>query len=72
MYPGMGFVLTAKEEHCEEVCRRFSRVGMTAHSIGMVDTSRELRITYREEETSVFDFSKNGIMGLFTGPDPCP
>jgi hypothetical protein len=72
MYPGMGFVLTAKEEHCEEVCRRFSRVGMTAQCIGTVDTGRELRITYREEETSVFDFSKNGIMGLFTGPDSCP
>lgn len=72
MYPGMGFVLTAKDEHCEEVCRRFSRVGITAQCIGTVDSSRELRIAYHEEETSVFDFSKNGIMGLFTGPDSCP
>lgn len=72
MYPGMGFVLTAKEEHCEEVCRRFSRVGIMAQCIGTVDSSRELRIAYHEEETSVFDFSKNGIMGLFTGPDSCP
>lgn len=72
MYPGMGFVLTATEDHSEEVCRRFSAVGMKAQEIGTVNTSRELRITYRGEESSVFDFTHNGIMGLFINPGTCP
>ena len=61
MYPGMGFILTMKKEHVEEVCTRFSRVGITARDIGVVDTSRNLTIAYKEKESQVFDFSKNGI-----------
>jgi putative methanogenesis marker protein 2 len=71
-YPGMGFVLTAPEENLGEICRRFSRVGMTACRIGTVDGSRNLRICYAGEDASVFDFSKNGVMRLFSGDGACP
>ena len=71
-YPGMGFVLTAAEKDLDEVCRRFSSVGMTACRIGTVDSSRNLRISYAGEESSVFDFSKNGVMRLFSDDGPCP
>ena len=54
-----------------EVCARFSGVGITAHDIGVVDATRNLTITYKEKESQVFDFSKNGIMRLFTGPEGC-
>ncbi len=64
----MGFVVTAPGENVEPVCERFARVGITASAIGTVDTSRELRIRYRENDASVFDFSRNGIMRLFSGP----
>ncbi|MDI6718164.1 MAG: methanogenesis marker 2 protein [Methanomicrobiales archaeon] len=66
MYPGMGFVLTARDEHVEEVCRRFAGVGITARPIGRVDGSRNLTIRYRGRATSVFDLEKDGIMRLFT------
>ena len=64
MYPGMGFILTAKKEHVKELVRLFAGVGMTACEIGAVNTTRELRITYNGQETQVFDFIDNGIMHL--------
>lgn len=70
-YPGMGFVLTVQDAHIDEVCRRFSGVGMTAAAIGEVDDSRNLCISYEGEDSSVFDFSKNGIMRLFAADRPC-
>jgi hypothetical protein len=71
IYPGMGFVLTAPESHTVEIARRFSQVGMTAAAIGSVDTSRVLRISYAGEDSPVFDFSRNGVMGLFSNDGTC-
>jgi putative methanogenesis marker protein 2 len=64
MYPGMGFVLTAKEENVEEVCRRFARVGMAAADIGVVNAGRSLMVTSNGQETQVFDLEHEGIMGI--------
>jgi selenophosphate synthetase-related protein len=64
----MGFVLTAKEEHSDEVCRRFRKVGIEARTIGRVNTSRELKIQHSGKERSVFDLEKDGITGLYTIP----
>ena len=64
MYPGMGFILTARESHVQELIRLFRGVGMTACDIGHVNTTRELRIIYDGQETQVFDFIDNGIMHL--------
>ena len=71
-YPGMGFVLTARPEHEKEITRIFSEVGMTAHSVGVVNSSRELTISYEGEDTTVFDFSRNGVMHLFSDTPSCP
>jgi putative methanogenesis marker protein 2 len=70
-YPGMGFVLTAPEENIPEICRRFSQTGMTAGRIGRVDDSRNLRVAYAGEDSCVFDFSKNGVMRLFSDDGSC-
>jgi selenophosphate synthetase-related protein len=71
MYPGMGFVLTAKEANIPELIRRFGSVGMVAKVIGTVDTTQELRISYQGDETQVFDFIHNGVMHLFSEDLPC-
>ncbi len=68
MYPGMGFILTVESKNADEVCSKFSAVGLTAKVIGKVDTTNDLKITYEDQESRVFDFSKSGIMQLFTGP----
>jgi putative methanogenesis marker protein 2 len=64
MYPGMGFILTSKKEYVAELIRLFAGVGMTAADIGVVNSTRELCITYDGQETQVFDFIDNGIMHL--------
>jgi putative methanogenesis marker protein 2 len=64
MYPGMGFILTANKAHVQELVRLFASVGMTAHEIGTVNATRELRIRYEGKDTQVFDFISNGIMHL--------
>lgn len=71
MYPGMGFVLTAKEKNVPELIERFASVGMAAKAIGTVDMTKTLRIYYEGNETLVFDFIKNGIMHLFSEDLPC-
>lgn len=71
MYPGMGFVLTAKEENVPALIRLFAEVGMTAREIGIVDSTKELRIRYDGQETQVFDFIRNGIMHLSDEDIPC-
>jgi putative methanogenesis marker protein 2 len=71
MYPGMGFILTAREEHVAAVCDRFAQVGITAAPIGVVTESRNLVVTYRDEETRVFDLDHNGIMRIFIEGEAC-
>lgn len=68
MYPGMGFVLTAGEEHVGRVIASFREVGMTAADIGYVTDTGNLDIRHGEEQTSVFDLRSDGIMRLFIDP----
>lgn len=63
MYPGMGFILTANQNHVDEVCRLFRDVGMAARVIGTINTTKELTITYQGNSSEVFDFSLDGILG---------
>jgi selenophosphate synthetase-related protein len=64
MYPGMGFILTAKKRHAGEVVRRFASVGMTARVIGHVNGDRNLCIEHGGEQASVFDLKKESVMGI--------
>jgi len=71
MYPGMGFILTLKEDHLDEVISLFTAAGMTAGVIGTVNDSKDLRIVYRDEDTSVFDFSGCGGITHLGAEDQC-
>jgi uncharacterized protein len=64
MYPGMGFVLTAKKGHVGEIVRRFASVGMTARAIGHLNGDRNLCIVHGGEQASVFDLKKESVMGI--------
>ena len=70
MYPGMGFVLTAEEGNVPEICRRFEKAGMTAAMIGVVDDTRQLKVTSRGQSETVFDLSKEGIMRIYQSETP--
>lgn len=64
MYPGMGFVLTAKEENADEICKMFEGVGMTASRIGKVENGSSLVARHNGTESTVFDLETEGIMRL--------
>jgi putative methanogenesis marker protein 2 len=73
MYPGMGFVLTAKPKQVSEVVHRFASVGMTARAIGHLNGDRNLCIEYGGEQVSVFDLKRESVMGIVNdscGPGP--
>jgi uncharacterized protein len=72
MYPGMGFIMTAKRAHMQELVRMFDNVGMTAREIGTVTDTRELRIHFEGKDTQVFDFIENGIMHINEEDVACP
>lgn len=64
MYPGMGFVCSVPVESVDTVIEIFSGVGMTAADIGVVTDSQKLIIRHGDEESTVFDLKKQGIMGI--------
>lgn len=69
MYPGMGFVLTARPEKTDKLIPLFERTGMTVGVIGTVNQTGELRIHYQDSSSMVFDFFRNGgVMHLGTCP----
>jgi putative methanogenesis marker protein 2 len=71
VYPGLGFVLTARRDAVSEICRRFSEVGMTAAEVGIVTDDKTLFVSLDDERTPVFSLEKNGVMHLFSGGSSC-
>ncbi|HOJ95409.1 MAG TPA: methanogenesis marker 2 protein [Methanospirillum sp.] len=69
MYPGMGFILTARHEHINAIRHLFRDQGMTVQAIGTVNDTGKLRIFYHDSSALVFDFSINGgVMHLGAYP----
>ena len=64
MYPGMGFVVTAKPESAEKVLEVFERRGLTARVIGRVTEERKLIIRRGAEESVLFDLEKECVTGI--------
>ncbi|MCX6668279.1 MAG: methanogenesis marker 2 protein [Methanothrix sp.] len=64
MYPGMGFVVTAKPEKAKEVLEVFQKRGLTAAVIGEVTEERKLLIRSGSEETVLFDLEKECVTGI--------
>jgi uncharacterized protein len=64
MYPGMGFVVTAKSEDAERVLEVFLRRGLTAKVIGQVTADRRLIIRRGLEEAVLFDLTRECVTGI--------
>jgi len=64
MYPGMGFVVTARPENAEQVLGIFRSRGLTPAAIGRVAAKRELIIKSRTERTVLFDLEKECVTGI--------
>ncbi len=64
MYPGMGFVVTARPENAAEVLEVFESRGLTARVIGRVTEERKLVIRSGEEQMVLFDLERDCVTGI--------
>jgi uncharacterized protein len=64
MYPGMGFIVTAKAENAEKVVEVFQRRHLTAEVIGKVTEDKKLVIKSGNEEAVLFDLTKECVTGI--------
>ncbi|MDK2781682.1 MAG: uncharacterized protein PWR13_710 [Archaeoglobi archaeon] len=64
VYPGMGFILTAREENTEEVLKIFQRAGMRAEVIGFIQKDWKLEVEFKGEKKTLFSFPEDSVTGL--------
>lgn len=64
MYPGMGFIVTARPENSAEVMEVFKAHGLTSEKIGKIVRSSRLEVIHNGERATVFDFKMHKITGL--------
>ena len=64
MYPGMGFVVTARPENMHDVIDVFSHRGLTAAMIGKVIRDRLLIIRQDQKDAKLFNFSRDTVTGI--------
>lgn len=64
LYPGSGFVLTAKEENVDECIELFEQVNITSNVAGEIIKDKKLYLYYQEQKEVLFNFHKDRIMGV--------
>jgi hypothetical protein len=64
MYPGMGFVVTARPENMHDVIDVFSHRGLTAAMIGEIIEDRVLIIRQGQKDAELFNFSRDTVTGI--------
>lgn len=64
MYPGMGFVVTARSHDSAEVIDTFECRGLKAAAIGEVEETRKLVVRQNHESAVLFDFSRDCVTGI--------
>ncbi len=64
MYPGMGFVVTARPENADTVLNVFEGRGLVARVIGRVTEERKLVICQGGQEAVLFDLERECVTGI--------
>jgi len=64
VYPGSGFVLTAKEENVDDCIDILEKVNITTQVAGRIIGEKQLNLTHDGQERTVFDFKKDMIIGI--------
>ncbi|MDI9610260.1 MAG: AIR synthase-related protein [Archaeoglobales archaeon] len=61
-YPACGFCVTTSQP--DEVVKIFDSHGLTAEVVGKVDSTRVVKLAYKEDQRTFFDFRKESVLGL--------
>jgi hypothetical protein len=64
LYPGAGFVLTAKEENVDRCIELLEEVNIKAAVVGEITGDKKLYIIYNGQKGILFDFKDDEIMGV--------
>ncbi|MDI6859364.1 MAG: methanogenesis marker 2 protein [Methanocellales archaeon] len=64
VYPGMGFIVTARPKNTDEITATFEEHRLSASVIGKIAKGSKLEITDGDEYATIFDFRKDKITGL--------
>jgi len=64
MYPGSGFVLTARPENVAECIELLESAGITASDAGEIVSERKLHLVHDNDERVLFDFERDIITGV--------
>jgi putative methanogenesis marker protein 2 len=64
MYPGMGFIVTARPESADEVLKVFLRRGLSPAVIGKIVEDRRLIIRSGSERAVLFDLAREHVTGI--------
>lgn len=64
LYPGAGFVLTAKEENVDFIVEILEKVNITTRVVGSIIPDKMLFLTSGDSKEVVFDFSTDKITGI--------
>ncbi|MBI5681053.1 MAG: methanogenesis marker 2 protein [Methanobacterium sp.] len=64
LYPGAGFVLTARSKTAPECIELLKEVNITAAVVGNIIEERKFYITHKNQKEVLFDFKKDGITGI--------
>jgi hypothetical protein len=64
VYPGMGFIVTCREEVREEVIDIFRKHGLEAEGVGKVTNNKRMYLIHGEERELLFDFNSESIFGF--------
>ena len=64
LYPGAGFVLTAKEENVDFIVEILEKVNITTRVVGSIIPDKMLFLTSGDSKEVVFDFTTDKITGI--------
>ncbi|KZX10086.1 methanogenesis marker 2 protein [Methanobrevibacter filiformis] len=64
IYPGAGFVLTAKEENVDSVISLLKKYSIETAVVGEIIEDKKLFLTYDNQKKLLFDQEKNPVIGL--------
>ena len=62
MYISLGFLVALPKEHLSELEKLVSKHGLTSNVIGVVEDSKKVILKLGEDERTLFDFSKGGVL----------
>ncbi len=66
-FPSFGFLLSVQPENAAAVIARFTSRGIAANAVGATDASRIVRLLHGAEESVLWRFTNESLIGCVTG-----